>query len=100
MMPVEMLWAGSHQVEFTGGKVRELIAIIIAESMYAQYDTNGNDYLLFNILIDYHNNNKVISLIEQQINIEGRLVSHKFTADWQIVANGRMVLHNGRSYTN
>ena len=32
-----------YQVEFSGGKVTELTANVIAESMNAPFDTNGND---------------------------------------------------------
>ena len=42
-----------YQVEFTGGKVTELIAIVIAELMYAQCDADGNEYLLLIVQVDY-----------------------------------------------
>ena len=35
-----------YQVAFDGGKVTELTPNVIAESMYAQYDSEGNEYLL------------------------------------------------------
>ena len=38
-----------YQVEFAGGKEREL-TIINAESMYAQCDVDGNEYLLLDFL--------------------------------------------------
>ena len=42
-----------NQVEFAGGKVAELTANIIAESIYAQCDADWNEYLLLDLLIDY-----------------------------------------------
>ena len=72
------------QVEFDGGKVMELSANVITESMYAQCDADGNKYLLLDLLIDYWKDNKVISLTDQQISMQGRLVPCKFTAGWQI----------------
>ena len=51
-----------YQVEFAGGKVTELTTNIIAESMYAQCNEDGNEYLLLDLLVDYHNNSKEISL--------------------------------------
>ena len=33
-----------YQVEFAGDEVTELTTNVIAESMYAQQDTNGNEY--------------------------------------------------------
>ena len=38
-----------YQVEFAGGKVTELSANIIAESMYAQCNSKGNEYLLIGL---------------------------------------------------
>ena len=37
-----ILDARTYQVEFAGGKVTELTANVIAESMYAQCDSDGN----------------------------------------------------------
>ena len=70
-----------YQVEFTGGKVTELTANVIAESMYAQCDADGNEYLLLKALVD---DNKMISLIEQQTSIWGKPVTWKKPVGWQI----------------
>ena len=50
-----------YQVEFAVGKVTELAANIIAESIYAQCDAGRNQYLLLD--------NKAISLTDQQTSI-------------------------------
>ena len=42
---------------------------VIAESMYAQCDADGNEYLLLNALVDYHKDDKMISLTEEQPSI-------------------------------
>ena len=55
----------TYQVEFTGGEVTELTTNVIAESMYAQCDSNGNEYLLLDALVDYLKDNKAISLSDQ-----------------------------------
>ena len=68
-----------YQVEFTGGKATELTANVIAESMYAQCHVDSNEYLL-DVLVDYHKDNKAISLIEQQTSKIGRPVTGKTTA--------------------
>ena len=52
----------TYQVEFAGGKVTEMTANIIAESMHAQCDADRNEYLLQCVLVDYYKNNKVITL--------------------------------------
>ena len=43
-----------YQVEFAGGKVPELTANVIAESMYVQWDADGNEHLLLDLLVDSH----------------------------------------------
>ena len=53
-----------YQVEFAGGEVTELTVNIIAESTYALCDADGNKYLLLDMIVDYHKDNKVISLTE------------------------------------
>ena len=42
-----------YQVEFTGGEVTEFTANIIAESMYVQCNSDGNEYLLLDVIVDY-----------------------------------------------
>ena len=73
-----------YQVEFAEGKVTELTTNIIAESTYAQCDAIGNEYLLLDALVDYHKDNKAISITDRQITVQVRLVTCKNTADWQI----------------
>ena len=73
-----------YQVEFAGGKVTKLTTNVIAESMYAKCDADRNEYLLQDVLDDYHKDNKAVSQTEQQTSIWGRPVNHKTTAGWQI----------------
>ena len=54
-----------YQVEFAGGKVTELTAIIIAESIYTQCNSNGDEYLLLDVLVDYQ---KIIRPFPEQTN--------------------------------
>ena len=74
----------TYQVEFAGGKVTELTANVITESMYTQCDSDGTEYLPLNMLVDYQKDNKSISLSDQQITVQGRPITHKATAGWQI----------------
>ena len=73
-----------YWVEFTGDKVTELTTNTIAESMNVQCDAYGSENLHLEVLIDYHEENNTIFLTEQQTSIQGRPVTHKTTADWQI----------------
>ena len=69
-----------YQVEFAGGNVTEFTTNVIAKSMYAKCNSDGNEYLLLDMIVDCCKNNKVISLLEQQVSTWGRLVIHKTTA--------------------
>ena len=81
-----------YQVEFNGVKVMELTANVIAESMHAQCDADGNEHLLLDVLVVYHKDNKAISLTDWQITVRGRPVTQKTTA-----ISGRTVLPHGRN---
>ena len=72
------------QVEYAGGELTYLTTNIIAELMYVQCNADGNEYLLLDSLVHHHKDNKAISLTKQQITIQGRPVTHKTTAGWQI----------------
>ena len=43
----------TYQVEFAGGEVAELTTKVIAESVYAQCSSDGDEYLLLNALVVY-----------------------------------------------
>ena len=73
-----------YQVEFAGEKVTELTTNFIAESMYTQCNTDGNEHLPLDALVDYQKDNKAISSSDQQITVWGRPVTHQTTAGWQI----------------
>ena len=73
-----------YQVEFTGGKVTELTTNVIAESLYAQCKSEGNECFLLDALVDYQKDNKAISISDKQITVWSRPVTYKTTAGWQI----------------
>ena len=52
--------------------------------MYARCDADRNEYLLLDVLVDYHKDNKAIYITDQQSSMQGRPVTHKTTAGWQI----------------
>ena len=41
--------------------------------MYTQCDEDENEYLLLDVLFDFHKDNKAISLADQQITVQGNL---------------------------
>ena len=69
-----------YQVELGYGEVSELTTNVIAESMYASCDDEVNKYLLMDSLVDYHNNNKVMSVSDKRSELRGRPVMIKSTA--------------------
>ena len=71
-------------MEFAGGKITELTANVIAESMYTQCNADRNEYLLLDVLVDYCKGKKAFSLTEQQISIWNRPVIQKPAEGWKI----------------
>ena len=61
-----------YEVEFPGGEMTELVANIIAESIYTQCDVNGNEYLLLEAFINYRKNVSALSVEDQKVVIEGK----------------------------
>ena len=51
-----------YEVEFPGGEMTKLAMNIIAESMYAQCDLNGNDYLLLKAFVHCRKNASALSV--------------------------------------
>ena len=74
-----MQWQEVQMSMVRWGEVTKLMANVIAESMYDQCNSEGNKYLLLEVLIDYHKDNTVIFLLDQQTTVQGRLVIHKTT---------------------
>ena len=60
------------------------MANVMEESMYVKCDTDGNEYLLLDVLVDYHKDHKAISLTDQQTTVQGRSVTHETTAGLQL----------------
>ena len=74
----------TYQVEFAGDEVTKFTTNVIAESVYAKCNLEGNEYLLIDALVDYHRDNNAISQPDQQTTVWGKTVTHTTTAGWQI----------------
>ena len=72
-----------YEVEFPGGEMTELVANIIAESMYAQCDVDGNEYLLLEAFINHQKNSSALSVEDKKDVIKGQ-TQRKSTAGWDI----------------
>ena len=73
-----------YEVEFADGEVTELTANVIAQSMFAQCDEEGNDLLLLESMVDYRKSEKALSIKDQKIVHRGRPSLRRTTVGWQI----------------
>ena len=55
----------------SGGEITELAVNIIAESMNAQCDVNGNEYLLSEALTNQRKNGSALSVEDKKIVVKG-----------------------------
>ena len=58
--PNPILDTRTYEVEFPDGQVAEYSANIIAQNMYSQCDTEGNQYLLLKEIVDWRKDNTAI----------------------------------------
>jgi hypothetical protein len=73
-----------YRVEFDDGNVCKLTANIIAKSMYASCDADGNEYILFNSFVDYKSNRKAMTKDSQRIVHNGRNSLRQSTVGWHL----------------
>ena len=53
-----------YLVEFVDGDISKLTETFIAESMYAECDDSGNEYSIMDLIVDNHNNDKAITVLD------------------------------------
>ena len=61
-----------------------MTANAISESMYAQCDPDGNQYVLLDDIIDFHKTNSALSIEDQNIVVKERAYMHRSTVGWQV----------------
>ena len=71
-----------YEVDFQGGEMTELAANVIAESLYAQCDVDGNESLLLQVFIDHRKNGSAFSAEDQTVVIKGQETLRESTAVW------------------
>ena len=59
-------------MEFPGGDIPEFAANSIAESMYAQFDVGGSEYLLLETFINHRKNDSAPTEGYQKVVVKGR----------------------------
>ena len=78
-----------YRVEFDDGRVSELTANVIEESMYAACDYYGNEYLMMDLILDYRNSDKVVSVFIHNVVHRGQSFNWQSTVGWQICVQWR-----------
>jgi len=74
----------SYLVEFPDGDVTEYTANIIAESMIAQCDSNGNDVKLLDEIVDHKSDGNAVKDADRYFHNRGRKYHKKTTAGWKL----------------
>ena len=59
-----------YEVDFSGGEITELAACIIAESMYAQCNVDGNEILLLEAFIDHRKIGLALSVEDRMMDVK------------------------------
>ena len=74
-----------YVVEFEDGTDAELAANVIAQSMYAQCDPEGNKYVLLDSITDYRRGPTALSHADQKVTrANGRTFMRRSTAGWKL----------------
>ena len=73
-----------YTVQFEYREVTELTANIISESMYAQCEPDGNQYILLYDIINFRKTNSALSIEDQNIVVKGRASLRRSTVGWQV----------------
>jgi hypothetical protein len=73
-----------YRVEFDDGDVSELMANVIAESMYASCDDEGNEYLMMDSFVDHKSNAQAVTKESQRIVHRGRNSMRRSTVGWHL----------------
>ena len=73
-----------YEVDFGDGDITKLTANLIAESMYAQVDLEGNDTLLMDYMVDYRRNEHALTIQDQNIVVKVRPSLRRSTIGWFI----------------
>jgi hypothetical protein len=82
---IPILDTREYLVTFDDGDVTDLNANLIAQSMYAQCDPDGNQYLLLDSIIDYRHLDMAIQLSDQiVVQPNGRTYKRGNTIGWQL----------------
>ena len=72
------------RVEFPDGQVAEYSVNIIAENVYAQCDSEGNQYLLLKEIVDWRKDDNAVAMEDMYIDHGSHRQLRKTTKGWQL----------------
>ena len=82
--PNPILDTRRYEVRFPDGELTELSANAIAESLFAQCDEDGYEYVLLDSITDHRKNDKATKKADQKINVNGRQCLRRNTHGWMM----------------
>ena len=82
--PYPILDTRVYEVEFPDGSEASYAANVIAENMYAMCDTNGNQHLLMDEIVDHKTDGHAVNVADQYITVKGRKSKRKTTKGWSL----------------
>ena len=82
--PKPILDSRHYVVEFEEGTETELTANTITQSIYAQYDPDGNQYLMLDSVIDFCRRTTALCYSDQNFVKNGHTYRRRSAAVWQL----------------
>ena len=80
--PNPILESRQYVVEFEDSNNYELTANDIAQSVYAQYDPDGNQYLMLDYIVDLFRNSTAFCYAHQNFVKNGHTYRRRYIASW------------------
>ena len=74
----------TYEVEFEDGSMSTYSEDVIAESMYAQCDEEGQQYLLFGSILDHNTDGHALLVADKYVVLCGRSSKRKTTKGWHL----------------
>ena len=74
-----------YKVRFPDGRTEELAANVITETIYAQCDADGNQYILLDAIMDYRKDpSMAVSWNDQVLAVNGKKIVKRSTGGWEL----------------
>ena len=74
----------AYEVEFEDGSMSTYSANVIAESMYAQCDEEGQQYILFGSILYHKTDGHALSVVDQDVVVRGKSPKHRTKKGWHL----------------